>query len=111
MVRSSIAPKRSEIYLAESHSIIVVHKSNTTSAHPGPSPPTKLLVAFGPLGLGVAGEHALEAHAYGFDVLDGAPALGAEQVKAYYAVGVYVRMEGYLAGRILFDHEVGFGWF
>ena len=52
----------------------------------------KLRIALGPLVLGVAREHALQTHAHALDVLDGAPALLAEQVETYYAVGVDVRV-------------------
>lgn len=77
---------------------------------PGPLPvcADELLVAGGPLVLGVARQHALQAHAHALDVLDGAPALLAEEVEADDAVGVDVRVhrdgpvggldEGHLGG-------------
>ncbi|KAI4156789.1 MAG: hypothetical protein LQ346_009131 [Caloplaca aetnensis] len=43
-------------------------------------PGHELLVARRPLVLGVPRQHALDAHADAFDVLDGRPALRAEQV-------------------------------
>jgi hypothetical protein len=55
----------------------------------------KVLVAWGALVLGVAREHALQRHAHTLDVLDRAPALVAEQVKADDAIRVYVRVHRY----------------
>lgn len=52
----------------------------------------KVLVAWGALVLAVARQHALDAHAHTLDVLDGAPALRAEQVEADDAIGIYVRV-------------------
>lgn len=46
----------------------------------------ELRISFRTLVLGVAGQHALQGHAYALDVLDGAPALGAEEIEADDAV-------------------------
>lgn len=54
----------------------------------------KLLITRGPLVLGVAGQHALDAHADALGALDWAPALVAEKVEADDAVGVDVRVDG-----------------
>ncbi len=51
-------------------------------------------IAFGTFVEAVRGEHALEADGYAFDVLDGGPALGAEEIEADYTVGVDVRVHG-----------------
>jgi hypothetical protein len=52
----------------------------------------KVLVARRPLVLGVARQHALQAHADALDVLNGAPPLLAKQVETYDAIRVYVRV-------------------
>src|SRR5438105_7008455 len=52
--------------------------------------PHKVLIAWRPLVLGVSCQHALNAHAYTLDVLDWAPSLASQQIKANYAVRVYV---------------------
>lgn len=70
----------------------------------------ELLVAGGTLILSVARQHALDAHADALDVVDGAPALGAEQVQADDAVGVYVRVDGNSPLR-RFGYECDFGCF
>jgi len=63
---------------------------------PWPSPvgSHKLRIALRPLILGVAREHALQTHAHALDVLYGTPALLAEQIETYYAVGVDVWVHG-----------------
>lgn len=70
----------------------------------------KLLVAGGAFILGVPREHALDAHADALDVLDGAPALGAEQVEADDAIGVDVRVDRDRSLR-RFGYECDFGRF
>lgn len=54
----------------------------------------KLLIARRPLIFCITGQHALEAHAYRLHILDGRPALRAEQVETDDAVGVDVRVDG-----------------
>lgn len=54
--------------------------------------PHKLLVARRSLVLRVARQHALNAHAYTLDVLDGTPALTAEQIETDDAVGIDMRV-------------------
>jgi hypothetical protein len=56
--------------------------------------PDKLFVARRPFVLAVARQHALDAHAHALDVLHGAPALRAEKVETYDAIGVDVWMHG-----------------
>lgn len=56
--------------------------------------PNEVSIARRPLVLRVAGQHALEAHAHALDVLDGAPALRAEQVKTYDAIRVDMGVNG-----------------
>lgn len=70
----------------------------------------KFLVTGGTLVLGVACQHALDAHADALDVVDGAPALGAEQIEADDAVGVNVRVDGDRPLR-RFGYECDFGRF
>lgn len=65
------------------------------------------LVALGSLVLGIARQHALQGHAYALYVLDGAPALLAEEVEADDAVGVDVRVHG--DGSVGCLHE-GYFW-
>lgn len=60
--------------------------------------PHKLLVPRWSLILGVACQHALDAHADALNVLDGGPALRAEEVEADVAVGIHVRVHGDGAG-------------
>lgn len=55
----------------------------------------EFLVTGGTLVLGVARQHALYAHADTLDVVDGTPALGAEQIEADDAVGVDVGVDGH----------------
>ena len=74
-----------------SHVVIVIIEINVlwpqaVGAH-------KLLVARRPLVLCVTRQHALQAHTDALDVLDGAPALLAEQVETDDAVGVDVRVD------------------
>lgn len=86
--------------------VVVVVKLNVPG--PLPVPADELLVARRAFVLGVARQHALQAHAHALDVLDGAPPLLAEEVEADDAVGVDVRVhrdgsvggldKGYLGG-------------
>lgn len=69
----------------------------------------ELLVSGRPLVLGIARQHALEAHAYALDVLDRTPALVAQEIEAYDAVGINVRMHGNRAVGLL--DEGYFWWF
>lgn len=57
-------------------------------------PAYEFFVAGGSFVLGVARQHALDAHADALDVLDWAPALGAEQIEADDAIGVDVGVDG-----------------
>lgn len=70
----------------------------------------KLLVAGGTLVLGVARQHALDAHADALNIVDGAPALGAQQIETDDAVGVDVRVDGNRPLR-RFGYERDFGCF
>lgn len=90
----------------ELNGIVVVVELNIP--RPLPVGAYKFLIAGGPLVLGVSRQHALQAHTHALDVLDGAPALLAEEVEADDAVGVDVRVhrdgsvggldEGHLGG-------------
>ena len=71
----------------------------------------KLLVPWRPLVLGVAREHALQAHANALNILYWAPALLAEEVQADDAVAVDVRVHGDLAFGGGGDGEGYFWWF
>lgn len=96
---------------AHSHGVIVIHKVNV--ARPQPVLGHELLVARGPLVLGVARQHALDAHADALGALDGAPALVPQQVEADDAVGVDVRVDGDRAVGLLLEYDFwGFcdGW-
>lgn len=81
-----------------SHRTILINKPNI----PGPLriPPHKLLIPRRPLGPRVPRQHALDAHAHAFDILNGAPALGPKEIKADDAVAVDVGVEGDGAGRL-----------
>jgi len=59
----------------------------------------ELLIPLRPLILRVPRQHALQTHAYALYVLDGRPALLAEEVETDYAVRVDVRVDGYWAVR------------
>ncbi len=80
------ASGRSLLYL-----VVVVVKVNI--ARPLPVVAHKVSVAWRPLVLRVAGQHALEAHAHALDVLHGAPSLRTQQIEADDAIRVYVRMD------------------
>lgn len=67
----------------------------------------KVGVAFGPVVLCVAREHALDAHTYALDILYGAPARGAQEVQADDAVGVDVRVHGYRPVFLLSEDDLG----
>ena len=75
-----------------SNGAILVDKSNVP--RPLRVPPDKLLIARWPLVLGIPSQHALKAHAYRLHILNGRPALRAEQVEADDTVGIDVRMDG-----------------
>lgn len=78
---------------------------------PGQAPimPDENAIALGPLVLGVAGQHALQADADALDVLHGAPALAVEQVEADDAVAVDVRVHGHGPRRVgqRQEHDLG----
>jgi len=93
------------IPVSPSNRIIVISEPNILQPPPPsistttPTPPirpacshthTELLIALRSLVLGVSGQHALYAHADGFDGLHGGPACAAEQVEADDPVGVDV---------------------
>ena len=85
--------KRPGQYTAASlHGVIVVEKVNVF--RPQAVGFHKLLVPWRPLVLGVAREHALQAHADALDILHGAPPLLAEEIQADDAVGIYVWVDG-----------------
>lgn len=67
----------------------------------------KVLIPWRPLLLRVACEHALQADAHAFYVVYRAPASSVEEVKAYDAVCVDVRMPWY--GMRFIFHEDYFG--
>jgi hypothetical protein len=73
-----------------SYRIIVVIEFDVPRTQP--VAPHKLLISWRALVLGVAGKHTLNAHAYALNVLDGTPALLAQEIKADDTVRVYVRM-------------------
>lgn len=54
----------------------------------------KLLVPGWALVLGIAGQHALDAHADALHILNWAPTLLTKEIETYEAVRVYVRMHG-----------------
>lgn len=90
-----------------SNGIIVVKEPDIP--RPLRVPPHEILVARRSLVLRVARQHALDAHADALDVLDGAPALAAEEVEADDAVGVDVWVDRYgSVGRSLEGHFGGF---
>lgn len=67
----------------------------------------KLLVSGGALILDVAGQHALQAHAYALNVLDGTPALMTEEIETDDAVRVDVGVYWYGAVGFLLEHDFG----
>lgn len=64
-------------------------------------------VAFGPVVLCIAREHALDAHTYALDILYGTPARGSQEVQADDAVGVDVRVHGYRPVFLLCEDNFG----
>ena len=65
----------------------------------------KLIIALGPFPLGVARQHALDAHAHALHILHRRPALCAQEIQTYIAVRVDVRVDGYGPRlRLLEDH-------
>ena len=72
-------------------------------------PPHEVVITGWPLVLGVARQHALNAHAYAFDILHGAPSLATQKIETNDAVGVDVRMHG--DGAVRGFHEGDFGGF
>lgn len=74
--------------------LIIIHEPNPPRTHPRPRPAAKFLVTFRPLRSGVAGEHALQAHANGLDVLHRAPTLRAEEIEADNAIRIDVWVQG-----------------
>ena len=64
-------------------------------------------VAFGTVVFCVAREHALDAHTYALNILYGAPARGAQEVQAYDAVRVDVRVHGYRPALLLREDDLG----
>lgn len=78
--------------IGQLNSSVLVHKSNIS--WPLRISPYEILVARRSFILGVASQHTLNAHADALNILDGAPALGAEEVKANDAVGIDVWVDG-----------------
>lgn len=56
--------------------------------------PDEVIVTLRSLLLSVAREHALQTDAHALDIVNGRPALSIEQIEAYNAVGVDVRVPG-----------------
>lgn len=73
------------------HLVIVVVKLDVF--WPQPVVPDEFSIPRWPLVFGIAGQHALQAHAYALDVLNRTPASGTEQVQTDDAVGVDVRVD------------------
>lgn len=92
-----------------SHRTILINKSNI----PGPLsiPPHKLLIPRRALRPRVPRQHTLNTHTHALDILHGAPALGPEEIEAYYAVAVDMGMEGDGAGGLGEGEEGYFGCF
>ena len=69
--------------------------------------PAKVLVAFRPLVPRIARQHALQAHANALHALHRAPSGLVEEIQAYDAVAVDVRVDGNLARRPVFPWYAG----
>lgn len=54
--------------------------------------PHKVLISWGPFLLCVTRQHALQANAHAFNVVNRTPALAVEEIEAYDSVRVDVRM-------------------
>jgi len=74
-----------------SYVLIVIVKIDVPWAQP--VRPDKLLVSRRPLRLGIARQHALDAHADALHILDGTPALVAQKIQADEAVRVDMRVQ------------------
>ena len=75
----------------KSHSVVVVQEIDIART---PSiAPHKLLITWRPFVLHIPCEHTLYTHADTLDVLDGTPALSAQQIQTNDAVGVDVWMD------------------
>lgn len=70
----------------------------------------ELFVAGGPLVLGIAGQHALDAHADTLNVLHWTPSLLAEKIQADDAVGVDVGVHRDWTVGQLHKHDFGRLW-
>lgn len=92
-----------------SNGTILIHEPNVP--RPLCVPPDKLLIARRPLVFRITGQHALEAHTDRLHILDGRPALRAEQVETDDAVGVDVRVNGNGAKGLREGYECDFGCF
>ena len=76
----------------KSHGVVVVQEIDIART---PSiAPHKLLITWRPFVLHIPCEHTLYTHADALDVLDGTPALSAQQIQTNDAVGVDVRVDG-----------------
>ncbi len=73
-----------------SHGVIVVEELDVSG--PLLIASHKVLIAGRPLIFVIARQHALDAHAYARNALDGTPTLLTQKIETDDAVGVYVRM-------------------